>query len=341
MDPGLVRKGNARTGFRYVDATDRVVRDRATLARVSALAVPPAWRDVHVARSASRAIQAWGYDARGRKQYRYHERAVAKRELRKYHRMRTLAKALPAIRSRLLDDAEHRGHARSAVAALVVRLIGETFCRIGSERYLRDNGTFGITTVRKAHLAIEQGTARIDYRGKSRVRQRQRIGDPDLVRLLAKARRTPGPRLFRYRTSDGTWRNLTADEVNRYARDHLGGFSAKEFRTWGGTLRAATVLAELGPARSPTEAKRNVAMMMRMVAAELGNTPAVCRSSYVHPIVIARYVDEGESIARRGRRPRPAGARDFTLHSDDERALIAFLDRHFPERRKTRRSDGG
>ena len=334
------RLGSKRSGFRYVDANDRRIRDRRTLERIDALRVPPAWRDVHIATSPRSAIQAWGFDARGRKQYRYHERAVERRELRKYHRVRQLAKELPRIRRTLHADARPGAPARAVdadtVAATVLRLISETFCRVGGERYARENGTFGITTLRKSHVELSDNTARFAYRGKGKIRQRQVVHDRELVRLVARQLRTPGARLFRY-ANGRRWRLLTARDVNEYLRRRVGGFSAKDFRTWGGTLRAATVLAELGPAKTPSEAKRNVALAMRLVSSELGNTPTICRKSYVHPIVIAHYLDEGETI------PLPRARRQASnrgqAHSPEERALIDFLDRHFPERRRKPRAE--
>lgn len=335
------RLGSARGGFRYLDANDRPVRDTRTLARIDGLRIPPAWRGVHVAASPRSAIQAWGFDARGRKQYRYHDRAVELREARKYYRVRGLARELPRIRRTLHEDARpaasHLGLNADAVAATVLRLVSETFCRIGSEKYLRENGTFGITTLRKSHVDVANGVARLEYRGKGRIRQCQMIHQRDLVRLIQRQLRTPGRRLFRYEV-DGEWRVLTARDVNDYLKRRIGPYSAKDFRTWGGTLRAATVLAELGPASSETAAKRNVALAMRLVSSELGNTPAICRKSYVHPIVVARYLDEGETIPLP--RARRTAADRGRAHSPEERALIAFLDRHFPERRRTPRDDG-
>jgi DNA topoisomerase-1 len=306
------------------------VTSRAQLDRIAALVIPPAWRDVHIATSPASAVQAWGFDARGRKQYRYNGRAVEKRELRKYHRVRELARVMPRIRKTVRADARSRVLTRDAVAAIVLRVIGETFCRVGGERYARENGTFGITTLRKRHLQLGDRSVCLEYTGKSKVRQRQVATAGDIVRLMARLRRTPGSRLFRY-TDGETWRDLSAADVNDYLRRRIGAFKAKDFRTWGGTLRAATVLAEIGPARSPAEAKRNVALAMRLVAAELGNTPTVCRSSYVHPMVIARYLDDGETIALPARSKRDSPA---DRHSAEERALIAFLERHFPERRR-------
>src|SRR5512146_2532385 len=208
MATWIRRLGSARTGFRYADAADRTVRDKRTLARIDALRVPPAWRDVHIAASPRSAIQAWGFDARGRKQYRYNDRAVELREARKYYRVRQLAKELPRIRRTLHEDvrpaARVEGLDADAVAATVLRLISETFCRVGGERYLRENGTFGITTLRKSHVDARGDTVRLEYRGKGRIRQCQVIHQGDLVRLVNRQRRTPGARLFSYR-DDGEW----------------------------------------------------------------------------------------------------------------------------------------
>jgi DNA topoisomerase-1 len=334
----LRRIGSKHSGFRYVDDTGRTLRDRRTLERIDAMRVPPAWREVHIAATTRSKIQAWGFDVRGRKQYRYHGRAVERRELRKYYRMRQLAKALPRMRRILHDDASRRDLSRSTVAATVLRLISESFCRVGGERYARENGTYGITTLRKSHVVIERDHVILKYLGKGNKNQRQTVVGHDLTRLVARQLRTPGARLFRFRTPHGGWCDLTARDVNNYVHDRLGPhYSAKDFRTWGGTLRAATVLAELGPPRTPTEAKRNVALAMRLVSTELGNTATICRKSYVHPIVVARYVDDGEVIPLP--RARRAALDRGQAHSPEERALIAFLDRHFPERRRKPRAE--
>ncbi len=338
--PWYRRLGTPRAGFRYVDANDRPVRDKRNLERIDALRVPPAWRDVHVATTPRSAIQAWGFDARGRKQYRYNDRAVERRDLRKYHRVRQLAKDMPRVRRALHADARPSARVNTLdariVSATVLRLISETFCRVGGERYARENGTFGMTTLRKSHVALCDGTARFEYRGKGSINQRQVVTDPELVRLVGRQLRTPGSKLFRYRR-DGRWHQITARDVNEYLQDRVGGYSAKDFRTWGGTLRAATILAELGPAKTPSEAKRNVALAMRLVSMELGNTPAICRKSYVHPMIVARYLDDGETIALPKARRRAANRGQ--AHSPEERALIVFLDRHFPDRRSAVRKD--
>jgi DNA topoisomerase-1 len=335
VEQWILRKGGAKSGFRYVHANGSPVRDKRTLDRIAGLRVPPAWRDVRIAPSVRRSIQAWGFDARGRKQYRYHDNAVATRELRKYHRVRQLAKALPRVRRMLRAQSHHRDLTRDTSSAIALRLISESLFRPGSEKYARENRSYGITTLRKRHVRVARGRAVFEYVGKSSQKQRQLVTNPELLRLIARMRRTPGERLFRYRSA-GRWYDLDAVSLIGYLREHIGPFSVKDFRTWGGTLRAATVLAEIGPAKSLTEAKRNVALAMRIVSSELGNTPAICRSSYVHPMVVARYLDEGETIPLRG--SARAHRADTFAHSREERALIAFLDRHFPERRRRPRA---
>ena len=334
MTDWILREGT-KSNFRYRRSDLRLVRDARTLERIRLLAIPPGWSDVHIAPSPRAAVQAWGLDVKGRKQYRYHLRAVERGQLRKYYRVRELAKDLPELRRRIRRHAAARVPSKRAVAAAVVQLVSESFFRIGSERYAEENRTFGIATLLKRHVEIADGNATFSYVGKRSIRQRQVVSNRALARLVARHLDSPGARLFRYR--DGArWRNLTARDVNAYLHDTLGvPFSAKDFRTWGGTLRAATVLAELGPARSESEGKRNVATTMRLVAAELGNTPAICRKSYVHPIVIARYLDEGETV----RLPERYHATPTAYaHSPEERALIRFLDEHFPERRRRTRA---
>jgi DNA topoisomerase-1 len=337
MTDWLLREGSKRS-FRYRRENGTLVRDARTLERIRQLAIPPGWTDVQIAVSPRSAVQAWGLDAKSRKQYRYHPRAVERGQLRKYYRVRELAKELPALRQRIRRDAGVRAASRRAVAASVVQLVSESFFRIGGERYTEENRTFGITTLRKRHVEIVDKNAVFTYSGKSSIRQRQVVTNRALTKLVKRHLASPGDRLFRYH-EEGRWHNLTARDVNAYLHDTLRvPFSAKDFRTWGGTLRAATVLAELGPAQSDSEAKRNVGTAMRLVAAELGNTPAICRKSYVHPIVVARYLDDGETIRLP---PRHHARAESYAQSPEERALIRFLDKHFPDRRRRSRAKHG
>jgi DNA topoisomerase-1 len=256
-----------------------------------------------------------------------------------------MARDLPAIRAELrsrLRELLAGELTRENVTAAVVRLIADGFFRVGNERYTRENRSFGITTLRKTHVKTEGGLVVFSYRGKSGIQQRQVVTDRTLARVVARLMKTPGPRLFRYRDAGGPWSDLGARDVNEFLHELVGvPYTAKDFRTWGGTLRAATVLAELdgdGKA-SPRERTRNVSTAMRLVSAELGNTPTICRKSYVHPIVVARYLDEGDTIAPTLRRLRARRGGSETAHAPEERALIAFLDRHFPERRRRSRDD--
>jgi DNA topoisomerase I len=330
----ITRRGGKRAGFTYENPRGRVVRDRKQLERIDAMSIPPAWREVHIAATSRPAIQAWGFDAKGRKQYRYHERAVAAREQRKYYRVRRLARDLPRIRESLYAEiANGTELTRERVAAAVVRLISKGFFRVGSERYARENHTFGISSMLKRHVQVEGNAIVFDFKGKSNKQQRHVVVDRALAKIMRAMLASPGTRLFRY-TDGAAWKNLSERDVNDYVRRVTSvRYTAKDFRTWGGTVRVATVLSDLGAPASDREAKKNVILAIRLVSAELGNTPAICRASYVHPIVLARYLDHGETIL-----PRASG-KTAGGHYPEERALIRFLDEHFPERRRRVRAE--
>jgi DNA topoisomerase-1 len=330
----ITRHGGKRGGFEYRSPQGRAISAKAQLARIDAMKIPPAWRDVHIAATPRRAIQAWGFDVKGRKQYRYHERAVAVREQRKYYRVRRLARDLPRIREALYAEiASGSELSRDRVAAAVVRLISKGFFRVGSERYARENKTFGIASLLKRHVHVEGNAIVFDFKGKSNKQQKHVVVDRALAKIMRAMLASPGARLFRY-TDGTTWKNLSERDVNDYVR-HVTSvrYTAKDFRTWGGTVRVATVLSDLGAPANDREAKKNVVLAIRLVSAELGNTPAICRASYVHPIILARYLDHGETIL-----PRSAG-KTAAGHYPEERALIRFLDEHFPERRKRVRAE--
>jgi DNA topoisomerase-1 len=342
----IIRRGNKRSGFRYVDGQGRPIASDAVRTRIDALRIPPAWTDVHIAAASNAAVQAWGFDVKGRKQYRYHTRAVERGALRKYYRVRQMARDLPTIRRRLARDFRGAALTHQRVTAGVVRLISEGFFRVGSERYAMENRTFGIATMQKRHAVVHGDVIVFAYIGKKSIAQRQTVCDASLARFVEQMRQSPGRRLFRYQR-DGAWHDLTARDVNAYLHELVGvPYTAKDFRTWGGTLRVATVLSDLGAARSEREATANVALAVRLVAAELGNTPTICRKSYVHPMVIARYLDEGATIEpylRHAESPPPMGTErrarraSAAAYRPEERALISFLDVHFPERRKAPR----
>jgi len=258
--------------------------------------------------------------------------------MRKYYRVRQMARDLPAIRRRVHADFRQKEFSRRKVSAAIVRFLADGFFRIGNDRYARENGTFGLTTLKKSHVRVDGDLIIFDYIGKRSIRHRQTVVSRGLARFVDALLGVPGARLFRYQDEDGKWRDIESAQVNQYLQD-LAGFpySAKDFRTWGGTLRAATVLADVGVAQSAREARSNVATAIRLVAAELGNTPTICRKSYVHPVVIDRYLDAGETIALAAHAPRPRAGRND--HTPEEHALIEFLDEHFPDRRKQRRTE--
>jgi DNA topoisomerase-1 len=334
----ILRKGSKESGFRYVGAKDKPMRAKNDLERIDSLRIPPAWREVHIAVSPRSPIQAWGFDARGRKQYRYHSRAVEKGELAKHYRVRQLASDLPVLRRTLRDDFGRRDFSMERVCAGIVLLISDVFFRVGSDRYERENNTFGVTTLRKSHVTVEGDRIEFDFRGKRSIRQkRPYISSPRMADFFRSLLLTPGRRLFRYE-KDGEWFDVNARDVNDYIRS-LADFpyTAKDFRTWGGTLRMAIVLAELGKARNENARKKTVTSAVRFVAAELGNTPAICRKSYVHPILITRYLKNGSTILVK--HPPRSSRRSRFKHTAEEKALINFLDKHFPERRKERRPE--
>ena len=337
----LSRVGKKRGKFSYLTSSGHGVSAKRA-AQIDALSIPPAWTDVHVAVSDRSVIQAWGFDARGRKQYRYHPGAVKRGQTRKYYRVRQMARDLPAIRRRVYADFRKKQLSRATVSAAIVRLLADGFFRIGNDRYAKENGTFGLTTLRKSHVRVDGDLVVFDYIGKRSIRHRQTVVSAELARFVESLLAVPGTRLFRYQDSDGKWHNIESSQVNQYLQE-LAGFpySAKDFRTWGGTLRAATVLADLGPSSLERDRRRNVATAVRLVAAELGNTPTICRKSYVHPVVIERYLDAGDTIQvhHQARRASRGGSVPRGGHTAEERALIEFLDEHFPDRRKRRRTN--
>lgn len=330
------RKGTKASGFRYAAPDGSPVRDDKTRERIDMLRIPPAWRDVHIAASSRAPIQVWGFDVRGRKQYRYHRRAVEKGELRKHYRVRQMARELPRLRVALLRDLRRAGYSRERVCAGVVMLISQRWFRVGSDRYEKENNSFGITTIRKSHVAHDGDAMVFEYKGKRGITHRQRVIDPRLIALIDDLLETPGTRLFRYQEGR-KWVDLNSRDLNAYIEEIAGfPYTAKDFRTWGGSLIAATVLAEIGPARTKTARNKNAVMAVRLVAAELGNTPAICRKSYVHPLILTRYLRSGAtiSVAQRAR-----GRTSPGKHFPEETALIDFLDEHFPERRSAPRKE--
>jgi DNA topoisomerase-1 len=294
VDPTLlagIRRVTSRGGFVYTDARGRAVKDDATLRRIRSLAIPPAWRKVWVCPDDCGHIQATGFDARGRKQYRYHPRWRAVRDAAKFHRMSEFAAALPHIREACERDLCSPGLPRDKILAVAVRLLESAHMRVGNKEYTRTNGSHGLTTLTHRHLSIAGADVRFHYKGKSGQTREVAVHDSLLARIIAKFSSLPGRELFQYVGSDGTRHAIGSADVNAYiARASGGDFTAKDFRTWAGTLLAAQALRGLASCASESCGKRAVADCIKSVAARLGNTPAVCRKSYVHPAVVEAYL---------------------------------------------------
>lgn len=320
--PGI-RRLRSGGGFRYVGPDGRRIRDRATLERIRALAVPPAWTDVWISPIANSHLQATGRDARGRKQYRYHRRWREVRDENKYGRMVLFGSTLPRIRARVKEDLARPGLPREKLLAMIVRLLETTLVRVGNEEYARANGSFGLTTLRGRHVEIEGARVRLNFRGKGGKTHTVQVSDRRLAGLVRRCRELPGHELFQYLDEAGEPQPIDSADVNQYLRDISGEeFTAKDFRTWGGTLAAARALRE-APGGSGTKrgAKFTARDAVERVARELGNTPAVCRKSYIHPAVLGAYQDPVVRAlwdADGGARP-PAGL------GPDEAGLLRFL----------------
>ncbi|WP_313342412.1 DNA topoisomerase IB [Stenotrophomonas sp.] len=286
--PGIARR-RAGKGFSYRDADGHVVREAATLARIRALAIPPAYKDVWICASANGHLQATGRDARGRKQYRYHPDWSRVRGDGKFDRVIAFGKALPALRRRLGRDLKLPGFPQDKVLAIVVALLAETLVRVGNPEYARDNRSYGLTTLRNRHLELVRGgRARMHFRGKSGQEHEVEIDDQRLVDLIRRCQQLPGQALFQYRDDDGKVQPVDSGQVNAYLRDAMGtDFSAKDFRTWGGTVAALRQLAATELPEAPSE--RALAALQKAVVCEvatlLGNTPSVCRKAYIDPSV--------------------------------------------------------
>jgi DNA topoisomerase-1 len=291
LDPGFRRKP-AGNGFNYIDAKGQPVTDERTLDRIRKLAIPPAWTDVWIAPTARGHIQATGRDVKGRKQYRYHEKWREQRDSGKFDRVIAFGRALPRLRSRIEQDLALRGLPRDKVLAGVLRVMEITLIRVGNEEYAKTNKSFGLTTLRDGHARIGTERAEFEFRGKSGKVHKTGFRDRRLARLVKACQDLPGQRLFQYLDEDGQQHVVESADVNAYLRDAMGeDFSAKDFRTWAGTVAAARALATLPECANATEVKRNVNTCVKAVAGVLGNTPAVCRSAYIHPAVLDAYQD--------------------------------------------------
>ena len=321
--PGI-RRRRAGKGFVYIGPDGRPWRDAADLKRIRSVVIPPAWTDVWICPSPKGHIQAVGRDARGRKQYRYHPRWRETRDEAKYGRMVAFGKTLPGIRARVEEDLARRGLPREKVLAAVVRLLERTLIRVGNEEYARANGSFGLTTLRSHHVDVAGGRIRFQFRGKSGKRHEIGIEDRELGRIVRRCQELPGQELFQYLDESGHRRSVKSEDVNRYLRSITGQpFTAKDFRTWGGTVRVAYALAASDPVTGLSKARKNVLCAIEEVSRRLGNTPSICRRCYVHPAVVDSYT-EGVLREALGRRGKPAG-RAMAGLSPHESAVLRLL----------------
>jgi DNA topoisomerase I len=319
------RRKRTGGGFSYVDARGNTITDVAELERIESLVIPPAWRDVWISPSARSKLQATGVDRAGRKQYLYHPDFRAAQEQEKFDSLVRFAERLPDLRKAMAKHIDNDGLDPDRVCAVAVRLINLGWFRVGSERYVKKHRTYGITTLRKRHVLVRGNRIRFRYRGKQRAWVRTALVDDDLAEAVKELLELPGGRrLFRYEL-DGEICDLSARRLNEYIRTYLGEeFTAKDFRTWGGTLLAAIAFAERGPADTETEAKRTVAAVMRMVGDKLGNTAGVARASYVSPAVIEQYLGGRTIQDFRPRGLRVVRARETEL-DQEEQALLSLL----------------
>jgi DNA topoisomerase-1 len=332
--PGVSRR-RAGKRFHYLGADGKRITDPDRVAWFDRLAIPPAWTDVWICPIRRGHIQATGRDARGRKQYRYHSRWRAVRDEAKYGRLIEFARALPKIRRRTERDLRRRGMPREKVLALVIRLLEETLIRVGNEEYARENRSFGLSTLRDRHVDVRGERVRFTFRGKAGKEHDIDVRDRRMARLVRACQEIPGQELFQYYDADGSRVDVTSGDVNDYLREISGqDFTAKDFRTWAGTVAAAMALQEFREVDDAAGRKKAVVRAIEEVAEQLGNTPSVCRACYVHPEVIDRYLD-GTMVDALTRRARGVGRGAHALKAE-EAAVLGLLQARLARERRSR-----
>jgi DNA topoisomerase I len=335
-EPGI-RREMGPLGFRYIGRNGRAIRKKSEITRINALAVPPAWTDVWIAPDARCHIQATGRDAKKRKQYRYHHEWRIRRDETKYDRMLAFADALPRIRQRTNSDLAATKLSRGKVLATVVRLLEKSLIRIGNDEYAKKNRSFGLTTMRNRHVRVRGSVVKFDFKGKSGVRHSVDVEDKRIARIVRSCQELPGQQLFGYIDDEGEHRDIGSADVNVYLKEITGEeFTAKDFRTWAGTVLACTALQELEACETQTHGKKNVIKAVEAVAHMLGNTKAVCRKSYIHPAIIESYMDGSMHQVLGGRTSN--GMRKRPGLRQQEAAVLALLQQRLTKDTRKRKA---
>lgn len=333
--PGIRRAGSPKNP-RYLGTNNRAVTDKNTLARIKRLAIPPAWTDVWICPVDNGHLQATGRDARGRKQYRYHSHWRQVRDESKYNRMLEFAKILPKVRQRIESDLKLSGLPREKVLATVIKILETGLIRVGNDEYARTNKSFGLTTMQDRHVDVNGATIRFQFRGKSGKYHQIDIEDRRLARIVDHCQSIPGQELFQFIGDDGKPHDITSTDVNEYLQEITqSDFTAKDFRTWGGTVLAAMALQEFEKFDTKTQAKKNLVRAIEAVAQRLGNTPAICRKCYIHPEIMTSYLDGTmiDTFRKRAERLRKVpGLRP------EENLVLAFLEMRLAAEQRNERS---
>jgi DNA topoisomerase-1 len=322
--PGIRRKRSGK-GFVYETASGDRVKDDAALMRIKSLAIPPAWTDVWICSRANGHIQSTGRDARGRKQYRYHPKFREVREGTKYHHMLAFAESLPAIRRKVQEHLALRGLPREKVLATIVHLLEATLIRVGSDEYARTNKSYGLTTLKNRHVEVNGSALKFNFKGKSGKIWKLNVRDRRIAKVIRACQDLPGQELFQYVDENGENRDVTSTDVNTYLREVSGeDITAKDFRTWHGTVLAALALQEFEKFDSHASAKRNIRDSIQKVAARLGNTPTICRKCYVHPEIITTYI-EGSLLLEVKEKAEAELRDDLAALQPEEAAVLTLL----------------
>lgn len=331
--PGFTRTG-AHPKFRYVDERGRGVKDDAVIARIRRLVLPPAWSEVWINRDPRGHLQATGRDARGRKQYRYHDLWRTSRDQEKFDHMAEFARSLPRIRLAVTRDLAAPSLSKDKVTATMIRLLETSLIRVGNEEYARTNESYGLTTLLAHHATIEGRTLKLSFKGKSGIRHRITVNDGRLARMVRAIQDLPGQELFQFVGADGQTHRLRSDDINDYLRRVSGGrFTAKDYRTWAGTVFAAVALAAMPMPTTQREAKHHVVQAVKIVAARLGNTPTVCKKSYIHPAIIQGYLEKRPALPCDTQKVAHCEEPLSELRSE-ERCVLAYLEEQGRRRRR-------